>query len=129
MGSDVGYAVLSVINVWNGAAHGASLHPDQRNIACSGCQHMHTLIFTVPPPYPHDHPWDEQVRKAFKAEAGRTLVVADYGQLELRLLAHMAGCQSMLEAFRLGGDFHSRTALGMYDHIQVAIDQGAPPVP
>ena len=75
------------------------------------------------------HPWGEQVRKAFKAEAGRTLVVADYGQLELRLLAHMAGCQSMLEAFRLGGDFHSRTALGMYDHIQVAIDQGAPPVP
>ena len=74
-------------------------------------------------------PWDAQVRKAFKAEAGRTLVVADYGQLELRLLAHMAGCQSMLEAFRLGGDFHSRTALGMYDHIQVAIDQGAPPVP
>ena len=75
------------------------------------------------------HPWDGQVRKAFRAEAGRTLGVADYGQLELRLLAHMAGCQSMLEAFRLGGDFHSRTALGMYDHIQVAIDQGAPPVP
>ena len=75
------------------------------------------------------HPWRGQVRKAFKAETGRTLVVADYGQLELRLLAHMAGCQSMLEAFRLGGDFHSRTALGMYDHIQVAIDQGAPPVP
>ena len=56
-------------------------------------------------------------------------MVADYGQLELRLLAHMAECQSMLEAFRLGGDFHSRTALGMYDHIKVAIDQGAQPVP
>jgi hypothetical protein len=66
-----------------------------------------------------------QVRKAFKAEEGKALVVADYGQLELRLLAHMAGCKSMLEAFRLGGDFHSRTALGMYDHIQKAIDRGA----
>ena len=65
------------------------------------------------------------MRKAFKAEEGKTLVVADYGQLELRLLAHMAGCKSMLEAFRLGGDFHSRTALGMYDHIQKAIDRGA----
>lgn len=65
-----------------------------------------------------------QVRKAFKAEEGKTLVVADYGQLELRLLAHMAGCKSMLEAFHLGGDFHSRTALGMYDHIQKAIDRG-----
>ena len=67
------------------------------------------------------------MRKAFKAEEGNTLVVADYGQLELRLLAHMAGCASMLEAFRLGGDFHSRTALGMYDHIKAAIDRGALP--
>ena len=67
-----------------------------------------------------------QVRKAFRAEPGKTLVVADYGQLELRLLAHMADCGSMLRAFRLGGDFHSRTALGMYDHIKTAIDRGAP---
>lgn len=65
-----------------------------------------------------------QVRKAFQAEEGKTLVVADYGQLELRLLAHMANCQSMLTAFRLGGDFHSRTALGMYDHIKAAIEKG-----
>jgi hypothetical protein len=65
------------------------------------------------------------VRKAFTADvgAGRTLVVADYGQLELRILAHMAGCTSMVRAFEAGGDFHSRTALGMYDHIQEAIAQ------
>ena len=31
----------------------------------------------------------------------------------------------MKEAFRLGGDFHSRTALGMYEHIQRAIAEGA----
>ena len=64
------------------------------------------------------------MRKAFRAEPGNALVVADYGQLELRLLAHMAGCASMLDAFRLGGDFHSRTALGMYDHIQDAVRRG-----
>lgn len=51
-----------------------------------------------------------QVRKAFCAEPGKTLVVADYGQLELRLLAHMANCRSMITAFELGGDFHSRCA-------------------
>ena len=45
-------------------------------------------------------------------------------QLELRILAHMAGCQSMIHAFELGGDFHSRTALGMYDHIKEAIAKG-----
>ena len=79
-----------------------------------------------------------QIRKAFRADPrpssvparqGKelTLVVADYGQLELRILAHMADCASMKEAFRLGGDFHSRTALGMYDHIKEAIARGALP--
>lgn len=68
-----------------------------------------------------------QVRQAFTADVskGNTLIVADYGQLELRLLAHMAGCESMKEAFRLGGDFHSRTALGMYDDIKAAVRDGA----
>ena len=63
-----------------------------------------------------------QVRKAFTADvaAGKTLVVADYGQLELRILAHMTDCKSMQEAFVLGGDFHSRTAMGMYDYIKEA---------
>ena len=65
-----------------------------------------------------------KIRKAFTAVTGKTLIVADYGQLELRLLAHMANCESMLRAFRLGGDFHSRTALGMYDHIQSAVERG-----
>ena len=45
------------------------------------------------------------------AEPGNRLIVADYGQLELRILAHMTNCKGMLEAFKLGGDFHSRTAL------------------
>jgi DNA polymerase-1 len=51
-------------------------------------------------------------------------VVADYGQLELRILAHMTNCKSMIEAFKLGGDFHSRTALSMYPEIQEALASG-----
>ena len=58
------------------------------------------------------------IRKAFRAEAGRKLAVADYGQLELRILAHLTDCGSMIEAFESGGDFHSRTAAGMFDFIQ-----------
>ena len=64
------------------------------------------------------------VRRAFRASEGKTLIVADYGQLELRLLAHMAGCESMIRAFEAGGDFHSRTALGMYDYIRGEVDAG-----
>eukprot|EP01127_Copromyxa_protea_P021264 TRINITY_DN7269_c0_g1_i1.p1 TRINITY_DN7269_c0_g1~~TRINITY_DN7269_c0_g1_i1.p1 ORF type:complete len:1237 (+),score=291.21 TRINITY_DN7269_c0_g1_i1:29-3739(+) len=65
-----------------------------------------------------------KVRKAFTCEEGNALVVADYGQLELRLLAHVTNCKSMIEAFRIGGDFHSRTAIGMYPEIQKAVDEG-----
>ena len=47
-------------------------------------------------------------------------MVADYGQLELRLLAHIARCESMITAFASGGCFHSRTAMGMFEHVRAA---------
>ncbi|XP_024528617.1 DNA polymerase I A, chloroplastic/mitochondrial [Selaginella moellendorffii] len=65
-----------------------------------------------------------KIRKAFIAPPGKSLIVADYGQLELRILAHMSGCKSMLEAFEAGGDFHSRTALNMYPHVRKAVETG-----
>lgn len=45
-------------------------------------------------------------------------------QLELRLLAHLADCKSMLEAFKVGGDFHSRTAMNMYSNVKDAVEKG-----
>ena len=52
------------------------------------------------------------------------ILVLDVAQLELRLLAHMCGCVSMLEAFELGGDFHSRTAMAMFPYIGAAVAAG-----
>nr|XP_027190378.1 DNA polymerase I A, chloroplastic/mitochondrial-like isoform X2 [Cicer arietinum] len=62
-----------------------------------------------------------KIRQAFIAAPGNSLIVADYGQLELRLLAHLTNCKSMLEAFEAGGDFHSRTAMNMYPYIREAV--------
>lgn len=63
-----------------------------------------------------------KIRQAFVAAPGNSLIVADYGQLELRILAHLSNCTSMLDAFKAGGDFHSRTAMNMYQHIRDAVE-------
>ncbi len=51
-----------------------------------------------------------RIRKAFCAAPGFLLVAADYSQIELRVLAHIAGEQAMIEAFRSGEDIHRSTA-------------------
>ncbi|ERN19576.1 DNA polymerase I A, chloroplastic [Amborella trichopoda] len=64
-----------------------------------------------------------KIRQAFIAAPGNSLIVADYGQLELRILAHLSNCKSMLDAFKAGGDFHSRTAMNMYAHVCEAVEE------
>ncbi len=51
-----------------------------------------------------------RIRKAFVAAPGHVLVSADYSQIELRLLAHVADVPALSEAFATGQDIHSRTA-------------------
>ncbi len=53
-------------------------------------------------------------RKFFIAGKGKTLVDADYSQIELRVLAHMANDEVMLDAFNSGADIHTSTAAEVF---------------
>ncbi|HIR08609.1 MAG TPA: DNA polymerase I, partial [Candidatus Pullichristensenella stercoripullorum] len=55
-----------------------------------------------------------EIRAAFVARPGWVLVDADYSQIELRVLAHMSGDETMRSAFLEGQDIHSRTAAEVY---------------
>ncbi|MSO45880.1 MAG: DNA polymerase I [Acidobacteria bacterium] len=55
-----------------------------------------------------------QIRLAFVAAPGNVLISADYSQIELRVLAHLAGEEALVEAFRAGEDIHDRTALKVF---------------
>ena len=51
-----------------------------------------------------------KIRRAFVASKGKVLLSVDYSQIELRLLAHVAGIDALVEAFRDGIDIHALTA-------------------
>lgn len=57
----------------------------------------------------------QEFRKAFVAENGFELVSFDYSQLELRVVAHIAKDEKMIEAFRRGEDIHTRTACEIFE--------------
>jgi len=57
------------------------------------------------------------IREAFVPEKGNTLLAADYSQIELRLAAHMAGVDTLKEAFANGEDIHARTAREMFGEV------------
>jgi DNA polymerase-1 len=56
----------------------------------------------------------KRIRQAFIAPPGWDIVAADYSQIELRVLAHLSGDRSLIEAFRSGEDIHSRTASDIF---------------
>lgn len=66
-----------------------------------------------------------RIRTAFVAEPGYRLVALDYSQIELRILAHVAGIDSLKSAFRAGQDIHAMTASEMFG---VPMDEMTPEV-
>lgn len=64
-------------------------------------------------------------RRAFVASPGTELLVADYNQIELRCIAHLAQDPGLLEAFNTGQDIHNATASRVFDveSSEVTLDQ------
>jgi DNA polymerase I len=55
-----------------------------------------------------------EIRRAFVAEPGFVLISADYSQIELRVLAHLSGDDTLIAAFARGEDIHDRTAAKVF---------------
>lgn len=66
----------------------------------------------------------KEIRKAFVASKDHVLMSADYSQIELRMLAHMADEEQMIDAFNHGIDIHTKTAMQIFDvaHDDVTAD-------
>ena len=60
-------------------------------------------------------PRGEEIRRCFVAAPGKQLIVADYSQIELRVLAHLSEDAAFIAAFRRGGDIHRETAAIIFD--------------
>jgi len=59
-------------------------------------------------------PEGRRIREAFIAPPGHTIVSADYSQVELRIMAHLSGDESLLKAFAEGADIHRATAAEIF---------------
>lgn len=64
-----------------------------------------------------------RLRRAFVAAPGHLLLAADYSQIELRVLAHMAGDEVLIAAFRRGEDIHRATAAEVFGVPREAVDE------
>ncbi len=84
------------------------IHADFRQIGAP------TGRFSCSRPNLQQIPHGPEYRKCFTAEDGNTLVIADYSQIELRILAEFSRDERFIEAFRSGEDFHSSAAAQVF---------------
>ncbi|MCJ7696440.1 MAG: DNA polymerase, partial [Anaerolineaceae bacterium] len=71
-----------------------------------------TLVgrFSCSKPNLQQLPRDIRIRRLFKGNYGSTIITADYGQMELRILAEVSQEPKMIELFKKDGDLHKLTS-------------------
>jgi len=84
------------------------IHADFRQIGAP------TGRFSCSNPNLQQIPHEEEYRRCFRAPDGKKLVIADYSQIELRILAEFSDDQRFIEAFVSGQDFHTATAAQVF---------------
>ncbi|MGE3467181.1 MAG: DNA polymerase [Pyrinomonadaceae bacterium] len=84
------------------------IHADFRQIGAP------TGRFACSKPNLQQIPHEAAYRRCFRAPDGRKLVIADYSQIELRILADFSGDQNFIDAFVAGSDFHAQTAAQVF---------------
>ena len=84
------------------------IHSDFRQIGAP------TGRFSSNKPNIQQIPHDEEYRRCFRAPEGRKLVIADYSQIELRILADFSNDENFIKAFKSGADFHTITAAQVF---------------
>jgi DNA polymerase-1 len=84
------------------------IHADFRQIGAP------TGRFACSKPNLQQIPHEEEYRRCFRAPDGRKLVIADYSQIELRILADISQDENFISAFESGRDFHSATAAQVF---------------
>jgi DNA polymerase-1 len=84
------------------------IHADFRQIGAP------TGRFSCSKPNLQQIPHEDVYRRCFRAPEGRRLVIADYSQIELRILADFSGDENFIGAFESGQDFHSATAAQVF---------------
>lgn len=85
------------------------LHSDFRQIGAP------TGRFSSSKPNIQQIPHEEAYRRCFRAPEGRKLVIADYSQIELRILADFSNDENFIKAFQSGADFHTITAAQVFN--------------
>ncbi|MGH8905504.1 MAG: DNA polymerase [Egibacteraceae bacterium] len=113
--------VSKVTSSWGGdwadrAAHPGTgrIHPDWRQIVGAG-------RIACSDPSLHQIPKDARYRCCFGGAPGRMLVVADYSQQELRILAAVSEDEGLAEVFHGGGDLHRATAAMVFGQPEDAV--------